>query len=828
MKKSTALLIIFTVYRFLSFAQYPQYDYVAPTSPPPYDNVGTKPGYTLNFNDGFDGVSQLDNIKWHFGGPSSSTYSYYGANAYNGSQCVTFQNNDVGNQSLVLSLKTLSTPIVYNSTNYYYVSEVPETVKPFGYGYYEARIKLGIGPGANQAFWLWGATGIQCPANLGKYSEIDIFEDGPASLEARMTTQNVHTFTNWYVNGCSNTNVIGTSPWVSLSDAPADNNIPRYYTGPLDLKDEYHVYGFKFTPDSMVWYIDNYPFRYAVNGTYSNITALFNSVLLNAMEITFSNGAQPASPGIIDGYVNYQTPSTINMYIDYVRYFKQNPTITTTASECITPGENMDFFGTTGIPNDTYTWKAISGCTFKSAVMVGNNETSEAIFTSTGTGPVVVQVTATDINGYTSTSTYSLPYISTAFTIGAPFCTGNNINVSVTCPTLPSNVGSEFQLFTLSNGGMGTLLQTAWGNSGTTFTYPLTQGQQYFVTHGVYDNCTPWTSSAQILTVNLTNFTYTPLTCSSTGLQTTATALSNTGGAYQWNLYNCNSSGVILGPLLSPTPAWGTSITLNTLQPGQYYSLSLGTYNGSCITNWTSTAQVIFAPLDNTDPGFNCTNICAIGNNNSSQVQVTSSYTGNPGSEYALYVSNSAGVALSQVGTWTFGNSVSYKINFTTNPYYLVVHGTYSSCGAWEGLGRLISNPCYGGGGIHSPTNDTNSSDNSPVIQFTAEQKQYFEKSMLHSFMPDSIQAENYSLGLQVSPNPVSGECKITLSERMEDGTIQLENMNAQILYSIAMNGSTNYTINMAKYPEGVYVVRAISDKKTGFAKLVHIAYGAQ
>jgi|GEM_PF-2674718 beta-glucanase (GH16 family) len=821
-KKTTLLAIAFALSLSAANAQ-SQYDYIPPTTQPStYDHVGVKPGYTLDFHDEFDQApgSSINSSIWTFGGPGGGTYNDWGVSQSN---YLSFVGNDQPspNTSLEIDNKKLSSPVVYAGTTYYYGSESIITKNTFGYGYYESRIKLSLGQGGWPSFWMFGSDGI--PSCSGRtqtnYSEIDIFENFPSSGEARVTTENVHVA---YLNATNcNTNNPG---WAFGPLTYTQDIAGRYYTGLQDLKDIYHIYGFRFTPDSMIWYLDGYPVRYFLSSGTGSDAANYKRVLLKYMSVTFGVGISPNGTGNeFDN--NYTDPGPLmsSMFVDYFRFYKQNPVITTTASNCISNGEQISFSANTGISTDTYLWNVVSGCTITS----GRN-TANATFTSTGSGPVVVQVTATDINGWTSTTTYTLPYINPAFSVNAPFCTGSSINISASCKTLPTGVGSEFQLYNVGSNGhfTGNPLQTLYSNSGVTFTYPLTQGTQYSIIHGVWDNCTGWSYTEQVITVDLTAFTYPPLICSGNGLQITATASSNSGGTDQWNLYNCDSHGNISNwTPISPSPLFGASITISTLQPGQYYMLYHGIYGGNCVNSWTASGQLIYAPSDNSDPYFSCTNTAAPGYNSIRNVAGTCTAISGTVSEYAVYNSDANGDLGTQYTNWVYTTTANYSLTFQSpnQLYYILAHGVYSSCGNWEWMGRLISDPYYTGGtGMDGPEkqNDTNSNS---TIYFTQAQQDFLTQSAMNPTQVNTIASDESKFNLVVYPNPAANQCAIDFSEQITKGTIQVFSMDGKMVYSAEINNSNKYTLDVSSFASGVYAVKVISDKKIGVVRLIHL-----
>jgi beta-glucanase (GH16 family) len=829
MKKTTLKTIALFGFAILSLSSFAQdaYVYTPPTTPPPYDPVGVKPGYTLQFNDEFNGptLSQWNGSTgtWAFSA-SSIGDAYYDGTLHD----ISFVSSDIsGGTAIKVDVEAIS-PTMQNGQTYYHRSLMFQTHRTFKYGYYEIRMKQTTGMGIWPAFWLYGNTPTICAVDSpGHYSEIDILEDFPTAREARMKTENTHVWEfNYQYPGCTGAFYLG----LNEIDLSTTDNASRYYTGSQDLKDAYHLYGLKFTPDSIIWYMDNVPFRYIYKGEYPDATNTFARML--SMWITLDMAI--TSPNYtISGinstdYTDHVTPGSIigSMYVDYVRYYKQNPVISLyPVGNCPALGSNVSLTASTGISTDTYVWSAGSNCT-----LIGSATANPATF-KVNALPATVQVTATDIDGNHSTNTYTIAHINSAFTAGAPYCTGSSINVSASCPTLPSTTASEWQLYNAVGGHFsGSSLETEYGNSGTTFNkYSLIQGNQYSIIHGVWDACTPWSYTEQVFTANLSAFTYTPLVCTSTGQQTTATASGSSGGTYQWNLYSCDATGYISNwTTLSPTPAYGNTITLSNLQPGQYYMLYMGIYGGSCVNSWTATGQLIYAPADNLDPYFACTNNSVFGNPN--ERAISGVCTSAPVSTYALFTSDVSGDLGTQYTSWVYSQSASFNpTTINSGAYLLLVHGTYSSCAGWVWLGRLIWNPAYNSNpnpylsntGVDSPIKDSTDGV-SPGIHFTQTQEDALQESVLHPVVFDNT-TPGHAIQINLAPNPAADECMVVLSEQIDQGTMQVMDMDGKIIRTTELNGSISYNLNLSGISEGVYLVKIISNKKTGFAKLIHM-----
>jgi beta-glucanase (GH16 family) len=109
------------------------------------------------------------------------------------------------------------------------------TIERTGYGYYEILARPAKAEFDN-AFWL-ADTGD--PDNR---LEIDIFEMGPH-------TRDYH-----------NKDVMTAHVWGEHGDKRHWGYLVAYTT-PWDVGDDFHTYGFEWTKDNLIWYIDGVPVR---------------------------------------------------------------------------------------------------------------------------------------------------------------------------------------------------------------------------------------------------------------------------------------------------------------------------------------------------------------------------------------------------------------------------------------------------------------------------------------------------------------------------------------------------------------------------------------
>jgi beta-glucanase (GH16 family) len=127
-----------------------------------------------------------------------------------------------------------------------FTTSIIKSKKRVKYGYYETRCK-GMKAGPSNAFWLYDPLDAPEKYREGSFSEeIDIFEffGKPAKKEVkRQYFMTLHRQKTPYVET------------LVRSAFPLENK-SSVITVPYDFYDDFHVYGFLWTPEVMTWYID--------------------------------------------------------------------------------------------------------------------------------------------------------------------------------------------------------------------------------------------------------------------------------------------------------------------------------------------------------------------------------------------------------------------------------------------------------------------------------------------------------------------------------------------------------------------------------------------
>lgn len=160
-------------------------------------------GYALVFEDAFD---TLDLSKWK---PTLPTqFSGYGQEAWDAARVTV-----AGGQ------------LALTATTDLHAGEV-RSLQAFGFGYYEARMKL---PAGGPGFW----PGFWTVSTVGTFQEIDVAEC--SSADPHRIGMNLH----WGVRG----------------DSPSDNG--GYSDGAVDYTADFHTYGCLYAADRIEFYVDD-------------------------------------------------------------------------------------------------------------------------------------------------------------------------------------------------------------------------------------------------------------------------------------------------------------------------------------------------------------------------------------------------------------------------------------------------------------------------------------------------------------------------------------------------------------------------------------------
>ncbi len=216
----------------------------------PYGNEETLKNYRLVWGDEFTS-DELDSSKWRLG-----------ENMAGNTELLLVRDNPqilrVEDSQLRLAARSWNDPahpaVKYAAT---YSVRTKETMS-FRYGYLEMRARVPYSKGAWPSFWLLSGGALGANPNDAYRVEVDIFE----VFSSRDTaTPNIH---KWVT--APDGELIHHSQYAV--DRAADNCSYRF-SNSASLSQEYHYYGFQWTPQEMRMFIDGQEYmRYDLNDNY--------------------------------------------------------------------------------------------------------------------------------------------------------------------------------------------------------------------------------------------------------------------------------------------------------------------------------------------------------------------------------------------------------------------------------------------------------------------------------------------------------------------------------------------------------------------------------
>ena len=222
------------------------------------------------FSDEFDGAT-LDATKWV---PNNPTWK--------GRQPGFFSkdNVEVKDGMIHLSAKAENLPNIPAGYHTFTTAAV-QSKNRIRYGYFEIRCRP-MDSAASSAFWFYAS-------DDKLWTEIDVFEIGGKApdMESNYFT-NVHVF---------KTPETGDKHW--------DDS--KIWTAPYRLADEYHTYGFLWSKDELIWYVDGKEIRKRKNSDWHQ-----------TLTMNFDSETMPDWFGLPD---TKDLPSVFS--IDYVRSWKR-------------------------------------------------------------------------------------------------------------------------------------------------------------------------------------------------------------------------------------------------------------------------------------------------------------------------------------------------------------------------------------------------------------------------------------------------------------------------------------------------------------------------
>ena len=216
-------------------------------------------GYTYVWGDEFEGAS-LNSSNWSFSTIMGSTDKMRVSN----SKDVI----DVSGGQLKLNSVKANNPFSPSVDYYVPAAVTTENSMNFTYGYVEIKAKLPTFEGAWPSFWAISTDKLKGYNDASFTAEIDIFEV--------FGSQNVQPgIIKWYSDGSH-------SYWQDYKDV-------NYWT--LDSQDEWHIYGFEWTPTEISMYVDGVKYmtfdisrtfdrKYGMSGFHDTMYLIFNNHLI--------------------------------------------------------------------------------------------------------------------------------------------------------------------------------------------------------------------------------------------------------------------------------------------------------------------------------------------------------------------------------------------------------------------------------------------------------------------------------------------------------------------------------------------------------------------
>ena len=274
-------------------------------------------GYNLVWSEEFDG-SSLDSFKWSTQTRMSDTKELAQSNSG--------EVRKVSDGNLTLTAKENR---YYNENGTYFEqhkymttgSVSTEGKMSYQYGYLEIRAKVPYGAGLWPSFWLRSHNASGKQVNPTYEVEVDVFEvfGSTDTLASNLHQQN-------FSNGDSK--MTGGKWWLFSSQINEDEKYT--FENAENLSNEYHLYAFEWTPDTMTIYVDGVKnVEWKLNSTSLALLGLDGdatgfdttmNILFNNHLFTESSEYIPTNGTIEDNPQNLPA----NYDIDYVRLYQKN------------------------------------------------------------------------------------------------------------------------------------------------------------------------------------------------------------------------------------------------------------------------------------------------------------------------------------------------------------------------------------------------------------------------------------------------------------------------------------------------------------------------
>ena len=549
-------------------------------------NSEYKQGWKLVFKDDFN---SFDNTKWDIDED----------NLYGAEKISIIRGSNVKAENGNLKLKAKKEDILYDNIGYKYSSGevLTKSNTPFQYGYYEIRCRVPRGNGFHSAFWLYGCEHDINAQTYGQSHEIDVFE-----MSGTMNIKNTHK------------KDLATN-YRKFEENNNYNETFHIYTADSYYSSMWHTYAIEWTPEEIIWFLDNKPVR----TVKSNPSSPFDIAKMIPLRIWLTLGIGPYE--IPDSQTNL--PATFE--IAYIRVYQK---------DVVNPSDNElkyiddpnlyitkpEINGSTILKNNIcYTFSVknpVSGYHYYWEIDNAGNisgawGTSISALIKPGYRTTVLSVKAIDPSTWKSSKRYIVlsDRLNTNFDVNKFVRNSSNkVNVSM---TPHYSIGTHrWYLYKADEKGniISSVIQSSTSKT-PTFTN-LTPYQLYVVKHGVYDSYHSWSETRKVIYPKA----YTFFTCNINSnsiynfnvnpFAQPWVDYNKNDYSHLWKLYESDAFGNESSFILKQTKT-GTNPTFSGLTQGKYYTIKHGVWN-SCFP-WKEHRKVVY--MSGGSPLFKSTNI---------------------------------------------------------------------------------------------------------------------------------------------------------------------------------------------------------------------------
>jgi beta-glucanase (GH16 family) len=273
-----------------------------------------KKGYKLVWNDEFDS-DKLDSSKWTLRADMSGRSDL----ALCGEENPKVMRLEDG----MLKLNVVENATDANNRSYSTCYSVTTFNKMrFRYGYLEISARVPYMQGAWPSFWLKSLEDDICPPKKGNYmAEIDIFE---VFSNINTAVPNLHKWYPYNVTLESGYETNHTQGGDMLDKSQKKQ--PYVFKDITNLNDEYHTYGFEWTPEYMEMSVDGEVYcTYDINSNFdghSDMSGFHDALYVLFNNHIFTENSEWLPKGTPQ--VDERTDFPIHYWIDYIRLYQKD------------------------------------------------------------------------------------------------------------------------------------------------------------------------------------------------------------------------------------------------------------------------------------------------------------------------------------------------------------------------------------------------------------------------------------------------------------------------------------------------------------------------